>query len=175
MHCQHRWRCREALLSCLLVRVWLGKNLNLKPSAPSAILFSRIWNDFFFAASWVFPPWWIFLSVEIQFLWNGPYIINGGTHGYYANHVRHDKFLPARKFNGASAAHYVLIVIWSHCELQEKWFSWRYSIQIVCRGIFSIALQASHSSLVLGAFLICQLDRLSSGWYLFLSALAENL
>ena len=65
----------------------------------------------------VFPPWWIFLSVEIQFLWNGPYIINDGTNGYCAYHVRRDKFLTARKVNGASAAHYVLIVIWSHYEL----------------------------------------------------------
>ena len=60
----------------------------------------------------VFSPQWIYLSVEIQFLWNGASTINDGTHGYYEHHIRHDKFLTVCKFDGASAICYILITTW---------------------------------------------------------------
>ena len=60
---------------------------------------------------------WIYLSVQIHSLCNGPCIDYDGALGHYAHHVRYDKLYNALKFDGASAVGYVLIVIWPHSEL----------------------------------------------------------
>ena len=37
----------------------------------------------------IFSPWRIYLSVEIQLLWNCPYTINDGTHGCCERQIPH--------------------------------------------------------------------------------------
>ena len=68
----------------------INKN-SLKQSAPSDTVFSRLPDDF---SLWplellILSPWWIYLSVEIQFLRNYPCTINDGTHGYCARQIPH--------------------------------------------------------------------------------------
>lgn len=69
----------------------INKN-SLKPSAPSIQYFldSAMISSLSPLELLIFSPWWIYLLVEIQFLWNCPCTkINDGTHGYCAQQIPH--------------------------------------------------------------------------------------